>query len=245
MNAPEDDLVPRQNFAIRRRRVESVKVEDYLKAIYHICAATSSDSASNGELAERLQVTPGTVTGMVQRLAESGLVRYQSHRGAGLTEDGRKLALSVLRRHRLIELFLWKTLGFTWDEIHTEAEDLEHAVSDRLIDRIDQHLGFPARDPHGDPIPNSDGSFRSVPGEPLANCKPGTEFVLVRVLDQTPEFLRYLTDGGLVPGSAASVLENLPAAGIMTLQVADRAISLSCEAAKTLLVHLKTDSPAA
>ena len=218
--------------------MESVKVEDYLKAIYHICSATASDSASNGELAERLQVTPGTVTGMVQRLAESGLVRYQSHRGAGLTDSGRKLALSVLRRHRLIELFLWKTLGFTWDEIHEEAENLEHAVSDRLIDRIDHHLGFPARDPHGDPIPNSDGSLRSAPGEPLANCKPGTSFVLERVLDQTPEFLRYLTDGGLVPGSLAVVRENLPAAGIMILQVGERSISLSCEAARKLLVQI-------
>ena len=218
--------------------MESVKVEDYLKAIYHICAATAADSASNGELADRLQVTPGTVTGMVQRLAESGLVRYQSHKGAGLTESGRKLALSVLRRHRLIELFLSKTLGFAWDEIHAEAEDLEHAVSDRLVERIDQHLGFPARDPHGDPIPNSDGSLRSAPGEPLANCKPGTTFVLERVLDQTPDFLRYLTDGGLVPGSAALVQENLPAAGILTLQVNQRSMSLSCEAARKLLVRV-------
>lgn len=218
--------------------MESVKVEDYLKAIYHICSATSSDSASNGELAERLQVTPGTVTGMVQRLAESGLVRYQSHRGARLTEAGQKLALNVLRRHRLIELFLWKTLDFTWDEIHAEAENLEHAVSDRLIDRIDKHLGFPARDPHGDPIPDPDGSLRSAPGEPLANCRPGTRFILERVLDQTPEFLRYLTDGGLVPGSPAEVQENLPAAGIMVLQVGDRSVSLSCEAARKLLVQV-------
>jgi DtxR family Mn-dependent transcriptional regulator len=218
--------------------VESVKVEDYLKAIYHICSASASDSASNGELAERLQVTPGTVTGMVQRLAESGLVRYQSHRGAGLTESGQKLALNVLRRHRLIELFLWKTLDFTWDEIHAEAENLEHAVSDRLIDRIDKHLGFPARDPHGDPIPDPDGSMRSAPGEPLAHCQPRTAFILVRVLDQTPEFLRYLTEGGLVPGSSATVLENLPAAGIMVLQVGNRSVSLSCEAAKKLLVQV-------
>jgi DtxR family Mn-dependent transcriptional regulator len=143
-----------------------------------------------------------------------------------------------LRRHRLIELFLWKTLDFTWDEIHAEAENLEHAVSDRLIDRIDKHLGFPARDPHGDPIPDPDGSMRSAPGEPLAHCQPGTAFILERVLDQTPEFLRYLTEGGLVPGSSATVLENLPAAGIMVLQVGNRSVSLSCEAAKKLLVQV-------
>lgn len=218
--------------------MESVKVEDYLKAIYQICAAAGAESAATGEIAERLQVTPGSVTTMLQRLAESGLVRYQSHRGAKLTEHGQQVALNVLRRHRLVELFLTKTLGLSWDEIHAEAENLEHAVSERLIDRIDQHLGFPDRDPHGDPIPNADGSLRSAPGIPLAGCDAKTVFVLERVLDQTPEFLRYLRDGGLVPGSTASVIQNLPSAGIMTLQADDHQISLSRDAAYKLLVRV-------
>lgn len=218
--------------------MESVKVEDYLKAIYHISAGADMETAATGEIAERLQVTPGSVTTMLQRLAESGLVKYQSHRGAKLTEAGEKVALNVLRRHRLVELFLTKTLGLSWDEIHAEAENLEHAVSDRLIDRIDQQLGFPDRDPHGDPIPNSDGTLRSKPGEPLAGLEANTPFVLLRVLDQTPEFLRYLTDGGLIPGSTATVIQNLPSAGIMTLQAGDHQISLSREAARKLLVRI-------
>lgn len=217
--------------------MESVKVEDYLKAIYHICTAAGTEAAATGEVAERLQVTPGSVTTMLQRLAESGLVRYQSHRGAKLTENGQKVALNVLRRHRLVELFLSKTLGLTWDEIHAEAEHLEHAVSERLIDRIDQHLGFPDRDPHGDPIPNPDGSMRSAAGEPLAGCAARTVFVLERVLDQTPEFLRYLQDGGLTPGCTATVIQNLPSAGIMTLQAGDHHVSLSRDAACKLLVR--------
>ena len=218
--------------------MESVKVEDYLKAIYHLSAGAEVEAAATGEIAERLQVTPGSVTTMLQRLAESGLVKYQSHRGAKLTESGTKVALNVLRRHRLIELFLNKTLGLTWDEIHAEAENLEHAVSERLIDRIDGHLGFPDRDPHGDPIPNADGTLRSKPGEPLAGCEANTTFILLRVLDQTPEFLRYLTDGGLVPGSTATVIQNLPSAGIMTLQATDHQISLSRDAARKLLVRI-------
>ncbi len=218
--------------------MESVKVEDYLKAIYHISAGADMETAATGEIAERLQVTPGSVTTMLQRLAESGLVKYQSHRGAKLTDAGQKVALNVLRRHRLVELFLTKTLGLTWDEIHAEAENLEHAVSERLIDRIDEQLGYPDRDPHGDPIPNPDGSLRSKPGEPLSGCEANTVFTLLRVLDQTPEFLRYLTDGGLVPGSTATVIQNLPSAGIMTLQATDHQISLSRDAARKLLVRI-------
>lgn len=218
--------------------MESVKVEDYLKAIYHISAGAGLEAAATGEIAERLQVTPGSVTTMLQRLAESGLVKYQSHRGAKLTEAGEKVALNVLRRHRLIELFLTKMVGLPWDEIHAEAENLEHAVSERLIDRIDQQLGFPDRDPHGDPIPNADGTLRSKPGEPLSGCEAKTTFTLLRVLDQTPEFLRYLTDGGLVPGCTATVVQNLPSAGIVTLQAGDHQISLSRDAAKQLLVRI-------
>lgn len=217
--------------------MESAKVEDYLKAIYQVSLASENGAASTGDVAERLHVTPGSVTTMLQRLADSGLVKYQSHRGARLSASGKKLALGVLRRHRLLELFLAKTLGLTWDEIHEEAENLEHAVSDRLVDRIDAHLGMPDRDPHGDPIPNVDGSLRTTPGEPLASCPGRTKFVLERVLDQSPDFLRYLADGGLEIGTSAIVVENHPSAGIMTLRSGERQISLSCEMARKLLVR--------
>lgn len=227
--------------------MESAKVEDYLKAIYQIASGAENGSAATGEVAERLSVTPGSVTTMLQRLAESGLVKYQAHRGAKLSPAGKKLALKVTRRHRLIELFLVKTLGLTWDEIHEEAENLEHAVSDRLVDRIDLLLGFPDRDPHGDPIPNADGSLRTTPGEPLSACPSQTIFLLERVLDQTPGFLRYLTEGGLQIGSRATVIENHPSAGIIKIRSVDREVtepeaghsdlSLSCEMASRLLVR--------
>lgn len=217
--------------------MESAKVEDYLKAIYQVSIGTPQGTASTGEVAERLRVTPGSVTTMLQRLAESGLVKYQAHRGAKLTASGKKLALQVLRRHRLVELFLVKMLGLTWDEIHEEAEQLEHAVSDRLVDRIDERLGFPDRDPHGDPIPNADGTLRSTHGEPLSACANETTFILERVLDQSPDFLRYLTDGGLEIGSEATVVENHPSAGIMTIRANERQLSLSCEMARKLLVR--------
>jgi DtxR family Mn-dependent transcriptional regulator len=217
--------------------VESIKVEDYVKAIYQASGGVENGTASTGELAELLSVTPGSVTTMLQRLAESGLVKYQSHRGARLSAAGRRLALNVMRRHRLVELFLVKTLGLTWDEIHEEAENLEHAVSERLIDRIDKHLGYPDRDPHGDPIPNPDGSLRTTPGEPLADCAPATTFVLERVLDQSPEFLRYLSEGGLEIGSTATVVENYPSAGILTIGTGERRFSMSCEMARKLLVR--------
>ena len=218
--------------------MESVKVEDYLKAIYQIATECEAATASTGELAEQLQVTPGSVTTMLQRLSEAGLVIYQSHRGARLTEEGEKRALSVLRRHRLVELFLVKTLGLKWDEIHEEAENLEHAVSERLIDLIDQHLDYPDRDPHGDPIPGVDGRLRGVTGVPLSSLTPKTVFILEQVVDQTPEFLRYLTEGGLVPGRQGSMLENYPAAGIVSVLAGDRRLSLSCEIARKLLVRV-------
>jgi DtxR family Mn-dependent transcriptional regulator len=217
--------------------VESIKVEDYVKAIYQASGGAENGTASTGEVAELLHVTPGSVTTMLQRLAESGLVKYQAHRGAKLSAAGRRLALNVMRRHRLVELFLVKTLGLTWDEIHEEAENLEHAVSERLIDRIDKHLGYPDRDPHGDPIPNPDGSLRTTPGEPLAACANATTFVLERVLDQSPEFLRYLSEGGLEIGSTATIVENHPSAGILTIRSGDRRFSMSCEMARKLLVR--------
>jgi len=217
--------------------VENTKVEDYIKAIYQVSSTAESKSAATGEIAERLSVTPGSVTTMLQRLAESGLVRYQSHRGSTLTPNGEKLALNVLRRHRLVELFLVKTLGLTWDEIHVEAENIEHAVSENLISRIDAFLGYPATDPHGDPIPSDDGSFRGVPGEPLSETPNGMKFAIERVLDQSADFLRYLTEGGLLIGTHAEVIENHRSAGVITVQVHQRTLSMSREAARNILVR--------
>ena len=196
----------------------TLTVENYVKAIYQILAETGQPTASNGEIARKLGVAPGTVTSMLQTLDGANLVHYQTHKGASLTDAGQMLALRILRRHRLMELFLNKTLGMTWAEVHEEAEHLEHAVSDGLIDRIDAYLGFPDRDPHGDPIPNREGAVADCDGIPLRKCGSGARFQLHRVLDQSPEFLRYLTQSGLELGAEGKIIENEEQAGALVVE---------------------------
>jgi len=213
----------------------SATVENYLKAIYQL--SDTSGSVPTGELARRLKITPGSVTLMLQRLAEAGLVKYAAHQGVRLSKKGEKAAIRVVRNHRLLELFLAQALGLPWDEVHEEAENLEHAVSDRLVARIDEYLGHPDRDPHGDPIPNADGKMRTREGTPLPECVSNTPFVLLRVPDRSADFLRYLRDGGLIVGAKGTVLENQPSAGIVTVKIGGRAISLSRAVAASILVR--------
>jgi len=216
--------------------LNSATVENYLKAIYQLSDDPGS-AVATGELARRLTITPGSVTLMLQRLAESGLVKYASHQGVRLTKKGQTAAIRVVRNHRLLESFLANTLGMPWDEVHAEAEALEHAVSDRLVARIDEYLGHPDRDPHGDPIPDSDGTMRAREGTPLADCPPKTRFELLRVPDSSAEFLRYLHEGGLIVGARGQLLENQPSAGIVTVCVGERSVSLSREMAVRILVR--------
>jgi DtxR family Mn-dependent transcriptional regulator len=173
---------------------------------------------------------------MLKTLSESSLATYTPYEGVRLTAAGSALALRVVRRHRLIELFLVRTLNLSWDEVHEEAEHMEHAVSDRLIDRIDAFLDHPQTDPHGDPIPRPDGSFESPATRTLAVCAVGERFRLSRVVDQSPEFLRYLTSSGLVLGAAGSVTANEQEAGIVTVDIDDRRTTLGRQAAEKLLV---------
>jgi DtxR family transcriptional regulator, Mn-dependent transcriptional regulator len=191
--------------------VASPTVENYLKAILQISMHSASASVSTGELADALAVLPGTVTSMLKTLDESKLVAYTPYEGAILTDAGRKLAMRMLRRHRLIELFLVQTLELPWDQVHEEAEHMEHAVSDRLVDRIDEFLGRPAHDPHGDPIPTADGSLRgrSKRAVPLTECPAGARVKFVRVLNQGPEFLRFLSRSGLAVGVVGAVVSNI------------------------------------
>lgn len=220
----------------------TLTVENYVKAIYQVCTETDSEAASTGLLAKRLEVSPGTVTSMLRTLAESGLVNYQAYEGVRLTDSGRRLALRVLRRHRLVELFLVKTLGLTWDEVHEEAEHLEHAVSDSLVDRIDEYLEYPDRDPHGDPIPRSDGSIPETDGsEPLAACEPTTQFVLERVIEQSSDFLRYLSEAGLSIGTRGRVVSNHPSAGALVVETHDGQVTLGRELAEKVLVQRMAD----
>lgn len=217
----------------------SLTVENYLKAALQTGFRTGREWITTGELAEALDVSPGTVTSMLKTLDGSDLMDYRPYEGARLTNSGRKLAMRMLRRHRLIELFLVQTLGLSWDQVHEEAEHMEHAVSDVLIDRIDEYLGRPACDPHGDPIPTADGEFRGDQGSTkrLVECPAGMALKLVRVTNQNSEFLRYLSETGLDLGATGVVLENRPEAGVVTVEIAGRAISISHTAANSLLVE--------
>lgn len=214
----------------------SLTVENYVKAIHQICTGQNGGSAQTGQLAAALGVSPGTVTSMLKTLSESGLATYLPYEGARLTPSGDALALRVLRRHRLIELFLTRTLDLSWDEVHEEAEHMEHAVSDLLVDRIERYLDYPKVDPHGDPIPSADGALAEVDGLLLMDCPSGFQFRLLRVLDQSPEFLRYLTESELPLGSEGKVGANRPESGVVTVVVGDQQTALSREAASKIVV---------
>lgn len=214
----------------------SLTVENYVKAIYVILARQGGKPAATGQIAAVLEVSPGTVTSMLKTLSETNLATYIPYEGVRLTAAGNTLALRVLRRHRLIELFLVKTLGLSWDEVHDDAEHMEHAVSDFLIDRIDAYLGQPKFDPHGDPIPSADGRIEKSSTRSLADCAAGQRFRLTRVLDQSPEFLRYLSSAGLPLGAQGEVIVNREEAGIVTLRVDGQDATLAREAAEKLLV---------
>jgi DtxR family transcriptional regulator, Mn-dependent transcriptional regulator len=221
--------------------VPSLTVENYVKMIYLLSAdKPESEAVATGELAQALDVSPGTVTGMLKTLSQADLATYTPYEGARLTPSGQRLALSVLRRHRLVELFLAQTLSMPWDEVHEEAENIEHAVSERLVDRIDVFLGRPAVDPHGDPIPRADGSFSEPGGQPLASLDRGQRFRLIRVVDQDPSFLRYLTECGLDLGTEGTLEENRPEAGAVTLRVGERSVALGTAAAGKVLVTSPT-----
>lgn len=215
----------------------SLTVENYVKTIYLIASrGPSGQAVATGELAQALSVSPGTVTGMLKTLSEAELATYTPYEGARLTAGGVHLALAVLRRHRLIELFLAQTLDMAWDEVHEEAENLEHAVSERLVDRIDAYLGHPAVDPHGDPIPTADGSMTEPEGVPLAVMARGQRFRLVRVVEQDSDFLRYLTECGLDLGTEGCLSENRKESGAVIVSVGGRSVALGLDAAEKVLV---------
>ena len=181
-------------------------VEDYLKRILLEEQGRGGERVPTGRLAQALAVTPGTVTAMIKTLSDDRLVDYEAYGGVLLTEAGRKLALHVLRRHRLIELFLVRTMGMDWSEVHDEAERLEHAVSDRLIELIDRMLGRPEVDPHGDPIPSLDGELGPASHDTLAGLAVGRRGSVARIVDQEAGFLRLVERLGLRPGARVKVV---------------------------------------
>jgi DtxR family Mn-dependent transcriptional regulator len=194
--------------------------QDYLKVIW---SATEWEPVpmTVTALAARVGVRAATVSDGVRRLTEQGLVVHEPYGAVELTEAGRAHALAMVRRHRLIETFLVETLGYPWDEVHDEAEVLEHAVSDALVDRIDATLGHPVRDPHGDPIPTSDGDPRTPKAVRLTRAKPGVPLTVVRISDADPAVLRYLAERGIRLDARASLLEVRPFAGDIVVSIDD------------------------
>jgi DtxR family Mn-dependent transcriptional regulator len=187
-------------------------VEDYAKAIYML-ETRDSEPVSTNALAERLEVTPGSVSAMLRKLDELGLVSHQPYRGTRLTSAGRRVALEVIRHHRLLELFLSEVLGMPWDRVHKEAEVLEHVLSTELEEVIAAKLGNPTRDPHGDPIPSVDFTIDERETASLADLESGVTGVFVRVSDSDPEMLRYLGERGVAPGASFEVIDRQPFGG--------------------------------
>jgi len=215
----------------------SLAVENYVKAIFRLSQGHPAGRATTGQLAAELQVSPGTVTAMLKGLSQQGLASYTPYEGVRLTETGRTLALAILRRHRLLELFLAHSLGLEWDEVHEHAERLEHAVNDGLLERIDRFLGHPQFDPHGDPIPDARGEMVELALRPLNACGPGERFRLARVVRQEPAFLRALRAQGLELGMLGRVVDRHGPAGTVAIVLQGRRIELDRAAAESLLVE--------
>jgi len=219
-----------------RREPLTAPVEDYLKAIYSIGKGTGA--AATNEIAHRLAIAPASVSGMVRRLADQGLLAYERYHGVRLTESGRRAALGTLRRHRVIEAYLAQALGYPWDRVHAEAERLEHAVSDELVDRMAATIGEPEVDPHGAPIPTKDGSVDETEYRSLADLPVGASGIMARVADEDPEMLRYLAELSILPGKRITVRSRAPYDGPIVLAVsgARRELSISPGLAAQVLV---------
>lgn len=211
-------------------------MEDYLKAIYRLEERGQKVSTQN--LANELAISGASVTNMVKRLAELNLVHYSKYKGAALTEPGRKIALEIIRHHRLLELYLSESLGMPWHEVHAEAERLEHHLSDELEARMDSALGYPTHDPHGDPIPTPELTIQDVPGVSLAALANGQMGVVSQVSDRDPEQLEYLGSIGLFPGAAVQLIERLPFDGPLRIRVADQEAVIGPPLARLVMVEV-------
>jgi DtxR family transcriptional regulator, Mn-dependent transcriptional regulator len=221
----------------------SPTIEDYVKAIYLL--HQEFGQATTTHLAEHLGFAPPSVTSMLQRLAKLNLVIYTPYHGAVLTAVGQRLALEVLRHHRLVELFLVEALGYSWEEVHTEAEVLEHVLSEQLEARIDAHLGHPTVDPHGDPIPFLDGTLPELACRPLTHLPLEAPERIVRVTNQNPAHLRYLAELGLVPGVVVTVHAQAPFDGPLSVGVGDAVYPLDIRLARTIFVEAGAANKAA
>ena len=214
--------------------MHSPAIEDYLKTIYEL--QCTEGPVGTKLLAEGMGVTPASVTGMIKKLAEMKLAVHEPYQGVRLTKAGQKIALEVLRHHRLIERFLAEALGVPWDRVHEEAHKIEHVISEDLEERMDAMLGHPTTDPHGSPIPRPDGTIDESANTRLAELKTGQSAVVAEVSDHDSTLLRYLGDLGLYPDTAVSVMAVAPLDGLMTVRVGNKQHALSHAVANEVLV---------
>ena len=210
-------------------------MEDYLKVIYRL--SEDGKRATTQAIAERMNVAAPSVTGMIKRLADLKLVEHERYRSVSLTAAGNKAALEIVRHHRLLELYLAEALGYSWDQVHDEAERLEHTISEEFEARIDRALGYPTTDPHGDPIPSASGSIQAVPDDRLSALEPGERATISRVDDTSPDKLRYLGTMGLYPDTEVSVIERQPFGGPLLVQVGGAEHYVGAELADTVHVE--------
>ncbi len=214
-------------------------VEDYLKAIYGI--EQGGGAAATNDIAAKLSIAAASVSGMVRRLADQGLVSYERYRGVRLTDLGRRAALRTIRRHRVIETYLAQALGYPWDRVHEEAERLEHAVSDELVDRMASAVGEPEADPHGHPIPTRDGVIDETRHRTLSDLARGQRSRVKRVSDEDSELLRYLARIGIRPGVVLMLTDRAPFDGPLTLQVGKTSCQVGPALASRVMVELLPD----
>jgi len=209
--------------------------ENYLKVIYHL-SATATNGISTNAIAKVVESKPSSVTDMVQKLADKGLVSYIKYQGVSLTEDGMYAALMIVRKHRLWEVFLLEKLDFSWDEVHDVAEQLEHIVSDKLIDKLDAFLGFPTEDPHGDPIPDKQGKVAEIDKKLLSEISAGKRVICVGVKDSSPPFLQYLDKQHIALGSTFEVLAREDFDHSLSIKVDSKEVTVSNKIASNLFV---------
>lgn len=213
-------------------------VENYLKQILIVSLETKCPEVPMGKVAQGLSVTPGTATTMIKNLAENGWLHYYPRRCVRLTRKGKALAMNMLRRHRLLETFLVETLGLDWSEIHQEAEELEHAISEKVLEKLDEFLGRPRQDPHGHPIPTRGGVIRRSSTQSLLSCKAGSKVTIESITDQESDFLKFARKKKLFPGQVVSVLSHEKLADAITLQVGGAApFSLGSRSSEKILVQ--------
>ena len=228
-------------FMVQPESVTS-SIQDYAKAVYAL-EARAGGAVSTNDLAERLGVTPGSVSAMLRKLSDVGLLEHEPYHGVRLTEQGRRVALEVLRHHRLIELFLAEELGMPWDRVHAEAEVLEHVLSEELEQLISARLGDPALDPHGDPIPTPALKIEESDTRSLAELPAGTSGRFVRVSDSNPEMLRYLAQHGISIGDPLQVTGRQPFGGPVFVKVGEREHALGGELAQAMRIELEEERP--